>query len=469
MALGQVAALAALAATMVITPGPGRAQAAEAAGPASLAVLVVDVRARPVGQLPPGFAGLSFESAAASGGVNSGRFDVVGNLPQLLRTLGPGVLRFGGSSVDLAYSGASQGALAGLRRLADATEWKVLYSENLGRFNAPAVVGDARAVATVLGPDLLAFACGNEPNLYPDLGLRPAGYSPADYLPEADACLNAVHSGAPDAPLAGPDLEPPSWLAPYALHERGRLALVTEHYYPLSDCAAQPGTATDLLSPATAHAEADAAAKVEQDGAAAGAPWRVSETNSAACSGIPGVSDTFAAALWALDYALILAEHGAAGMNLHTSLSVGCDAYSPVCATAPGHYLARPVYYGLLALRTLGTGQLIPVHEHGAGNLAAHAVRDDGGGVRLAVENLGPTPVTTLLTVAGTPMRGASIGWLTAPSVTATGGVTLDGASVDDTGTFAPSPDSALACTHALCPITLPAHSAALILVPRSR
>jgi hypothetical protein len=42
--------------------------------------------------------GLSFESGTLSNGM---RFDAVGNLPQLLKNLGPGLLRLGGNSADL--------------------------------------------------------------------------------------------------------------------------------------------------------------------------------------------------------------------------------------------------------------------------------------------------------------------------------------------------------------------------------
>jgi hypothetical protein len=37
---------------------------------------------------------------------------------------------------------------------------------------------------------------------------------------------------------------------------------------------------------------------------AAGKPFLMFETNSASCGGFPGISDSFGAALWALDYGL---------------------------------------------------------------------------------------------------------------------------------------------------------------------
>lgn len=48
------------------------------------------------------------------------------------------------------------------------------------------------------------------------------------------------------------------------------------------------------------------------------------ETNTASCGGFPGISDTYGAALWALDYALTMAAVGFSGALLHVS---GSDVY----------------------------------------------------------------------------------------------------------------------------------------------
>lgn len=46
-------------------------------------------------------------------------------------------------------------------------------------------------------------------------------------------------------------------------------------------------------------------------------PFIMMETNSASCGGFPGVSDSFGAALWALDYALQMAYGNFTGAHLH--------------------------------------------------------------------------------------------------------------------------------------------------------
>ena len=48
-----------------------------------------------------------------------------------------------------------------------------------------------------------------------------------------------------------------------------------------------------------------------------GKPFLMFETNTASCGGFPGISDTFASALWALDYGLQLANSNFTGALFH--------------------------------------------------------------------------------------------------------------------------------------------------------
>jgi hypothetical protein len=62
---------------------------------------------------------------------------------------------------------------------------------------------------------------------------------------------------------------------------------------------------------------------------AAGKPFLMFETNTASCGGFPGLSDSFGAAMWALDYGLQMAYSNFSGAMLHVS---GQDVYYNVCA-----------------------------------------------------------------------------------------------------------------------------------------
>jgi hypothetical protein len=62
---------------------------------------------------------------------------------------------------------------------------------------------------------------------------------------------------------------------------------------------------------------------------AAGIPFLMFETNSASCGGFPGLSDSFGAALWALDYGLQMGYSNFSGALIHVS---GQDVYYNVSA-----------------------------------------------------------------------------------------------------------------------------------------
>jgi hypothetical protein len=63
---------------------------------------------------------------------------------------------------------------------------------------------------------------------------------------------------------------------------------------------------------------------------AAGKPFLMMETNTASCGGFPGISDSFGAALWGLDYGLQMAYHNFSGALLHVG---GQNVYYNVSAS----------------------------------------------------------------------------------------------------------------------------------------
>jgi hypothetical protein len=446
-------AAAALPASAARLAGTGHVAAASA-------TITVQLTGKTDGSLPARYIGLSFESDL----LNGGQFDDVGDLPRLLEDLGVGTLRFGGSSVDRIFTRATPAALSGLRRLVNATGWHVIYSEDLGHFDAAQVTSDAKAAAAALGGKLTSIACGNEPDNFAATGLRPASYTEADYLTEANACIKAIRAGAPHAQISGPDTINVSWLPAYATAEKGTISLLTEHYYPLSNCGKVKGTALDLLSRATAATEAATVSKAKAAASIAGVPLQMTETNSAECSGIHGVSNTYASALWTIDYLLIGAQNGASGMNFHGGLSTACGGYTPLCQVGTNRYAAQPVYYGMLFTHLLGTGTLLRVGVKSAGNTAAHAITS-GGKVRVVVENLSGAAETVKVR-AGDVSGTATVLHLTGPSLAATGGVRIQGAQVKADGAFAPGRASRLACHSGACVLKLAPYSAVIITLP---
>lgn len=61
-----------------------------------------------------------------------------------------------------------------------------------------------------------------------------------------------------------------------------------------------------------------------------GKPFLMFETNTASCGGFPGLSDSFGAALWGIDYALQLAYSNFSTVLFHVG---GQSVYYNVCLT----------------------------------------------------------------------------------------------------------------------------------------
>ncbi|KAG1831103.1 hypothetical protein EV424DRAFT_1575213 [Suillus variegatus] len=146
-----------------------------------------------------------------------------------------------------------------------------------------AEVGEA-----MLGNYLIGLQGGNEPDLYSRHGHRP-DVSPQDYKDEFGLLIDAMNadSNIPNKDLLiGPNLA--GMWSPTDIWETGFATDFNQNLAAL-------GVERPLFPGAPAYAQF------------VGKPFIVSETNTASCGGFPGLSDSFRAALWGIDYALQLA------------------------------------------------------------------------------------------------------------------------------------------------------------------
>ena len=98
-------------------------------------------------------------------------------------------------------------------------------------------------------------------------------------------------------------------------------------------------------------------------------PYRIVEINSGFGGGKADGSDTFASALWGLDLMFKLARADGAGLNMETGVNhLGwISRYTPIDSDDQGHYVARPLYYGMLAFALASRGRLIAVESDASG------------------------------------------------------------------------------------------------------
>lgn len=416
-----------------------------AAHGASNVSIRIDPRRR-LRTLPADYIGLGFEaSSVATPDLLSGDNHTY---VQLVRTLGTqGVIRVGGNVSDYAVYDANgtpknlpkdtvltKENFRQLRTFLDATGWKLIWGLNLGTGKLDNMVEEARAVSDAVGDKLIAFEVGNEPDLFSHAGHRPAGYDYVAWHTEFRRYKTAIRAVLPRAPFAGPDIAMASldWMQSFARDEAGDLALLTAHHYITGQ---DNPVSTIQFMLAEEKKYQPALSKFQAISASARTPWRMCETASFSGGGKAGVSDTFASALWALDYLFVLAAYGCSGANMQTGVNhLGVvSKYTPIHDDLRGRYTAAPEYYGLLAFAEAAKGEQIALTSDTGGlNLTAYATRQ-GANVTLTVINKDMSRDASV-TVFGVAAKQAQIMRLAAPSLTATTGITLGGAAVDGGG-----------------------------------
>jgi hypothetical protein len=196
----------------------------------------------------------------------------------------------------------------------------------------------------------------------------------------------------------------------------------------------------------------------------------MSECNSFYNGGSSGVSDSYASSLWVIDYLFNCAQGGAVGVNFHG----GGDGpgYTPIADNNGSVVGARPEFYGILLFTLAGQGTLYTTQiSAGSLNVTAYAVNTSGG-LNLIVVNKDLTQ--NLQLTAQLPQSASSAtlqamtqltSGATAPNLSATSGVTIQGASVNPDGTFAPSAAYTLNPSGSQLSCYVPALSAVLIQV----
>ena len=213
------------------------------------------------------------------------------------------------------------------------------------------------------------------------------------------------------------------WVARFAADEGKDCVLLTHHYYREGQ---NPGsTIAKLLGPdPKLQPQLDQLRSASQR---CGVGYRICEVNSFSGGGRPGVSDTMAAAVWALDYLWTLAANGCNGVNMETGVNQHgfISSYSPIGDDEKAHYEARPEYYGLLAFG-YAQGKMLDVVMDGAGPaIKAYAASPAHGRVRVTLINKSDTPSVLHMASRSDRRERADLIRLTGPDATATRGVNL--------------------------------------------
>ncbi len=255
------------------------------------------------------------------------------------------------------------------------------------RKGVPSWAAEMAAGAASAATNGLEFSLGNEPDLYSLHNYA----SLTEPLPNAESVAvnlylqlaSALQQTVGGLPVIGPELaRPGSWRRALPriiaqLHEH----TVGVHLYPLSACGG-PGAVTipGLLGSGAADAPQNLA-WVIADADAAHVPAVISEANSASCGGEAGVSDSPAAAVWAVRFVLDALKTGFREVRFHFS----DGPYDPFVVRGD-QVIDRPLESALVVLNQwLPVGATIQtLHVRGlvatAIGAAASAPQPSGGG-----------------------------------------------------------------------------------------
>ena len=387
-------------------------------------------------------------------------------------------------------------ALAGFLQ---ATGWKLIYGLNFGNSTPERAATEAAYVAHAVGERLQFFQIGNEPDYYrdPNNGTRPPGWGFADYLREWTGYAEAIAARVPGARFGGPDVGASSdWVTRFdeevPATVRARLTTLTGHYYAEGPPNDPRMTTARLL--AGNEKIAGEMQRIEAVARAHGQVYRMTEGNSCYRGGKPGMSNAFAAALWAGDYMLELASLGCAGVNLHGGSSAFLGAglgdhapgmevaktpqamrigfYTPIFSEPASPVKAMPIFYGMLLANQFAGGTMMRVDGGAAidgANMTAYAARHKSG-FKVALFNKDELKaVDVSIEVPGKLPEGApgkvhkANAWrLQAPALDSTEGVTLAGAEIR-AGEWSPKEIEPVAVRDGVARIRIPASSAALV------
>jgi hypothetical protein len=324
------------------------------------------------------------------------------------------------------YYSVTEEAVRNLAAFLKETGWTCLYGIGMGTNTPERAAAEAVFVAKTLGSRLQYFQIGNEVDMF-DRHLRdPKTWSAKTYLTEWLTLARAISARVPQAKFGMPDVAANvAWLTEIAdmwpsIQLPPHVTTLTHHYYFGGPATNPEVNIPNLLKPATM-------AKVQKtcDIATAaahkiGARVRMTEGNTCYRGGKPGVSDVFAAALWAADYSLLLASNNYSGINLHggTGKSVansvggslpgdvllkeqGATAeqiashphpfYTPI-ATFGSEYMLEPVAYGLKFAGSFSGATFLPANltetiQATGVDASAYAVKLDSGQTSVLILN----------------------------------------------------------------------------------
>jgi hypothetical protein len=442
--------------------------------------ITLDVE-HPSAAIGPDFTGLSYEVAATLS-ADGPRYFRADNAPliTLFHTLGIKSLRIGGNTSDRNVRRLPEFAdLDSLFGFAKAADVKVIYCLRLYEGDPALDAATAKYILDHYAPLVDSISIGQEPSAYPvqAVDTRPpplgvpslAARSPSErmgaavekfpytrYRDEWKTFAEKIVATAPDIKFAGPGVHNNADWTRSFIDDFGRdhhVALITGHLYPGGAAGKLPSAQVGrdrMLSGEFFKVYDKLYDGFVPASHTVGLPYRLEEVNSYFNGGAQDASNTFASALWGLEFMYWWAAHEAAGVNFHTGdrVSMNNDYEAPRYATfvtAPDGFDIRPLAYAFKVFDLGAHGRIIPLalENTTSVNLTAFAALADENNVCVTIINKehgdGARDASVTITLPkGVKWKQAKEISLQVPhgDVAATTGITLGGTAIEKDGTW---------------------------------
>ncbi|KAF8316072.1 hypothetical protein DL93DRAFT_2193867 [Clavulina sp. PMI_390] len=370
--------------------------------------------------------------------------------------------------------------------------------------NVTGIVSIAEISQQVLGDSLLALQLGNEPDLF-GAGLRgrPTSYTVKEYMAEFSNVTNAMlgeSSLLRQKILVGPstccevlwdwrisDVLSAGYLSTYS----ESLSHLAVQRYPTANC---PGSAPEVTEVWPNYLRHDLfivnILTSNVAAVAANIPLIMFETNTASCAGYSGLSDSFGAALWAVDWTMQLAYQNFSGALFHFGgQNAAYNAFTPPPSSYSSlhQWTTGPLYYSMLmvaeALGATNTSQVVDMRPNDNNPYTpGYAIYENGVPARVLLINYmddlqtGNATYTASVQfrviddLTDTAPMSVQVRYLAAPSVSEKFNITWGGQSMGGGQFVSDGRLSGSVVTQTVqcsadkgCPITVPAPGAALV------
>jgi hypothetical protein len=406
-------------------------------------------------------------------------------LIDMFKTLGIKSLRLGGNTLDHTKKpGPTEDQIASAFEFARAAGAKVIYSFRLkdnfndekdpfrqegnaaavkslkkvedpviAKYNIDYAAKSAAFIRAEYADVLDCFSLGNEPYFFDEWDL---------YSTKWKGIHDAIVAVYPEATFCGPDQNPSPELDANMVREfstiPGPMALLGRHIYPFGCSYENPRrpkgvelipkdavkSRDDMLSSSIYQKYGNWYKHMADVIDGTDVKYRLTESNSFSMSGLKDVSDSYASALWGLDYLYWWAAHKAEGINFHTgdkTSGAGLCKYA-VFVTSDNGYEARPLAYGFKLFDLGGHGKMLPI-DNPSEDLAIYATLNDTvAAVTLINKEYGAEAEERVVTIKlDTPVDAstAQVIFLRAKNDDISGGsadVTLGGAQIKEDGSW---------------------------------